>query len=44
MAWELTIHKYQGMTLTMSTIDIGNTECQGLTFMTMSHTTTIEGM
>ena len=26
MAWALTIHKSQGMTLTRSTIDIGNTE------------------
>jgi ATP-dependent DNA helicase PIF1 len=44
MAWALTIHKSQGMTLTRSTIDIGNIERQGLTFTTMSHTTTIEGM
>ena len=29
MAWELTIHKSQGLTLTRSTIDIGNTERQG---------------
>ena len=26
MDWEFTIHKYQGLTLTRSTIDIGNTE------------------
>jgi hypothetical protein len=44
MAMELTIHKSQGMTLTRSTFDIGNTECEGLTFTTMSHTTTIEGI
>jgi hypothetical protein len=44
MAWTLTIHKSEGMTLTRSTIDIGNIERQGLTFMEMSCTTTIEGM
>jgi len=44
MAWALTIHKSQGMTLTRSTIDIGHIERQGLTFTTMSHTSTIEGM
>lgn len=44
MAWALTIHKSQGMTLTRSTIDIGNIERQGFTFTIMSHTTTIEGM
>jgi hypothetical protein len=44
MVWALTIHKSQGMTLTRSTIDIGNIEHQGLTFTTMSCTTSIEGM
>ena len=44
MAWALTIHKSQGLTLTRSTIDIGNTECQGLAFTTMSRTTTLQGM
>ena len=32
MAWALTIHKSQGLTLTTSTIDIGNNEHQVLTF------------
>ena len=44
MAWALTIHKYQGLTLTRSTINIGSTERQGLTFTTMSWTTTLQGM
>ena len=44
MAWALTIHKSQGLTLTRSTIDIGNTERQGLTSTVMSRTTTLEGM
>ena len=44
MAWALTIHKSQWLTLTRSTIDIGNTERQGLTFTTMSPTTTLQGM
>ena len=43
MAWALTIHKSQGLTLIRSTIDIGNIERQGLTFKAMSHTTTLEG-
>ena len=44
MAWALTIHKSQGLTLTRSTIDIGNTERQGLTFTSISRTTTLQGM
>ena len=36
MAWGLTIHKAQGMTLQKKTIDIGNVDRQGLTFMTVS--------
>ena len=32
MAWALTIHKSQGLTLDQATIDIGNREQQGLTF------------
>ena len=44
MAWELTIHKSEGLALTMSTIDIHNIERQGLTFMGMLHTTTLEGL
>ena len=36
MAWALTIHKSQGMTLPKATIDIGTTERQGLTFTALS--------
>ncbi|XP_057817259.2 uncharacterized protein LOC131030442 [Cryptomeria japonica] len=36
MAWALTIHKSQGLTLQRATIDIGNTDRQGLTFTAIS--------
>jgi len=36
MAWGLTIHKAQGMTLQKATIDIGNRDRQGLTFTAIS--------
>ena len=36
MAWGLTIHKSQGMTLQKATIDIGNIDQQGLTFTAVS--------
>ncbi|XP_057847781.2 uncharacterized protein LOC131057655 [Cryptomeria japonica] len=36
MAWALTIHKAQGLTLQRATIDIGNTDRQGLTFTAIS--------
>ena len=36
MAWGLTIHKSQGMTLKNVTIDIGNIDRQGLTFTAIS--------
>ena len=36
MAWALTIHKSQGMTLPKATIDIGTVERQGLTFTALS--------
>ena len=39
MAWGLTIHKAQGMTLQNVTIDIGNTDRQGLTFTAISRVT-----
>ena len=42
--WALTIHKSQGLTLTRSTIDIGNTKHQGFTFTEMPQMTTLQGM
>ena len=36
MAWGLTIHKAQGMTLQNATIDIGNIDRKGLTFTAIS--------
>ena len=36
MAWALTIHKSQGMTLDQATVDIGAKERQGLTFTAIS--------
>lgn len=36
MAWALTIHKSQGLTLDKATIDIGNKDHQGLTFIAIS--------
>ena len=36
MAWALTIHKAQGLTLQHVTIDIGNIDRQGLTFTAIS--------
>ena len=44
MAWGLTIHKAQGMTLQNVTIDIGNTDRQGLTFTTISRVTSLSGL
>ena len=41
MAWGLTIHKAQGMTLKNVTIDIGNTDRQGLTFTAISGVTSL---
>ena len=41
MAWGLTIHKAQGMTLQNVTIDIGNTDRQGLTFTAISRVTSL---
>ncbi|XP_057833467.2 uncharacterized protein LOC131044209 [Cryptomeria japonica] len=43
-AWAITIHKSQGLTLDKATIDIGNTEKQGLTFTTISRVTSIDGI
>ncbi|XP_059066490.1 uncharacterized protein LOC131857783 [Cryptomeria japonica] len=42
-AWAITIHKSQGLTLDKATIDIGNTEKQGLTFTTISRVKSIDG-
>ena len=44
MAWGLTIHKAQGMTLQNVTIDIGNIDRQGLTFTAISRVTSISGL
>ena len=44
MAWGLTIHKAQGMTLKNVTIDIGNLDRQGLRFTTISRVTSILGL
>lgn len=41
MAWGITIHKSQGLTLDFATIDIGKTEKQGLTFTTLSRVKSI---
>lgn len=43
MTWALTIHKSQGMTLPMTTLDIGNVECQALTFTTISKSVILKG-
>ncbi|XP_059073340.1 uncharacterized protein LOC131874117 [Cryptomeria japonica] len=37
LAWALTIHKSQGLTLAKATIDIGPTERTGMTFVAISH-------
>ena len=44
MAWALTIHKYQGMTLPKATIDIGKTEHQGLTFTAISRVPSLQDL
>ena len=44
MAWALTIHKSQGLTLQRETIDIGNAERQVLTFTTISRVKYIDGL
>ena len=36
MAWAITIHKFQGLTLNRARIDIGRRERQGLTFTAIS--------
>jgi len=44
MAWALTIHKSQGLTLERATIDIGKKERQGLTFTSISRVKSIDGL
>ena len=44
MAWELTIHKSQGMTLPKATIDIGTMERQGLTFTALSRVPSLKDL
>ena len=44
MAWALTIHKSQGMTLPNATIDIGKAKCQGLTFTTISRVPSLQDL
>ncbi|XP_057843282.1 uncharacterized protein LOC131052713 [Cryptomeria japonica] len=44
MSWAITIHKSQGLTLDRATIDIGNTEKQGLTFTAISRVKSIDGI
>ena len=44
MAWALTIHKSQGMTLPQATIDIGKTERQGLTFTAISRVPSLQSL
>jgi hypothetical protein len=44
MAWALTIHKSQGMTLPKATIDIGKTERQGLTFTAISRVPSLQDL
>ena len=44
MAWGLTIHKDQGMTLQNVTIDIGKIDRQGLTFTAISRVTSLSSL
>lgn len=44
MAWAITIHKSQGLTLENATIDIGKKERQGLTFTAVSKVKSIDGL
>ena len=44
MAWGLTIHKAQGMTLQNVTIDIGNIDRQGITFTAISRVSSLLGL
>ena len=44
MAWALSIHKSQGLNLEKVTIDIGNTERQGLAFRRILRVKSIDGL
>ena len=44
LAWALTIHKSQGLTLEKATIDIGPTERIGLTFVAISRIKSLQGL
>ena len=44
MAWAMTIHKSQGLTLQKATIDIGRTERQGLTFTALSRVKNLDSL
>lgn len=44
LAWALTIHKSQGLTLSKATIDIGPREREGLTFVAVSRVKSLEGL
>ncbi|XP_059073384.1 uncharacterized protein LOC131874156 [Cryptomeria japonica] len=44
LAWALTIHKSQGLTLPKVTIDIGPRERTGLTFVAVSRVKSLEGL
>jgi len=44
MAWDLAIHKSQGLTIDKVTIDIGTSVRQGLTFTTISRVKSIDGL
>lgn len=44
MSWALTIHKSQGLTLQKTTIDIGTTERQGLTFIAISRVKSLDNL
>ncbi|XP_057814333.2 uncharacterized protein LOC131028125 [Cryptomeria japonica] len=44
LAWALTIHKSQGLTLSKATIDIGPRERAGLTFVAISRVKALDGI
>jgi ATP-dependent DNA helicase PIF1 len=44
LAWGLTIHKSQGLTLEKETINIGKTKQQGLTFIAISRVKALHGI